>query len=208
MHLDNAGLSAWSAMVSTDRQGLWHYRVEGWSDPYGTWEHDATIKVEAGIDVECDRTVYYETGTPIGLSGSADAAPIVVDDLPEKRQHLLVRTGDEIRLQRDLTPTPATRTGPHRIGCELGDAFDDVEAGPRGDGEEGEHLAAARRRDEELLGVGQAGVAPEGSVAARVRRHRRHRQLVLAGVVVVADARRARPGEGRGEGVVAHRAPP
>ena len=57
MDLDNAGLSAWSAMVSTDRQGLWHYRVEGWSDPYGTWEHDATIKVEAGIDVELLREI-------------------------------------------------------------------------------------------------------------------------------------------------------
>jgi hypothetical protein len=26
--------------------------VEGWSDPYGTWHHDAVIKVGAGVDVE------------------------------------------------------------------------------------------------------------------------------------------------------------
>ena len=32
--------------------GDWTFRVEGWSDPYGTWVHDATIKVEAGVDVE------------------------------------------------------------------------------------------------------------------------------------------------------------
>ncbi|MGI8948530.1 MAG: alpha-1,4-glucan--maltose-1-phosphate maltosyltransferase [Ornithinimicrobium sp.] len=52
MTLRSAGLDHWSAQVSADRTGTWHYRVEGWSDPYGTWHHDATIKVEAGVDVE------------------------------------------------------------------------------------------------------------------------------------------------------------
>ncbi len=52
MTLRNPGLDYWSAQVSADRAGIWHYRVEGWSDPYGTWHHDATIKVEAGVDVE------------------------------------------------------------------------------------------------------------------------------------------------------------
>ena len=31
---------------------MWSYRVEGWSDPYGTWDHDATIKVAADVDTE------------------------------------------------------------------------------------------------------------------------------------------------------------
>lgn len=118
---------------------------------------------EAGIDVECDRTVYYETGTPIGLSGSADAAPIVVDDLPEKRQHLLVRTGDEIRLQRDLTPTPATRTGPHRIGCELGDAFDDVEAGHRVLFDDGKIAGRVREKLDDEIVVDVERAAPGGT---------------------------------------------
>ena len=48
----NAGLDAWSATVSADRPGRWSYRVEGWSDPYGTWHHDAVIKVGARVDVE------------------------------------------------------------------------------------------------------------------------------------------------------------
>ena len=48
----NEGLSLWEATIEPDRPGNWSYRVEGWSDPYGTWEHDATIKVEAGVDVE------------------------------------------------------------------------------------------------------------------------------------------------------------
>ncbi|MBU2664738.1 alpha-1,4-glucan--maltose-1-phosphate maltosyltransferase [Actinoplanes bogorensis] len=48
----NAGLDAWSATVAADRAGHWTYRVEGWSDPYGTWNHDAVIKVGAGVDVD------------------------------------------------------------------------------------------------------------------------------------------------------------
>ncbi|MFK5633209.1 alpha-1,4-glucan--maltose-1-phosphate maltosyltransferase [Ornithinimicrobium sp. LYQ103] len=48
----NPGLSHWEAEVSADREGVWGFRVEGWSDPYGTWSHDGPIKVRAGVDVE------------------------------------------------------------------------------------------------------------------------------------------------------------
>ncbi|XAS77783.1 alpha-1,4-glucan--maltose-1-phosphate maltosyltransferase [Dermatophilaceae bacterium Sec6.4] len=48
----NAGLDAWTATVSADREGQWNYRVEGWSDPYGTWSHDAIIKIAADVDAE------------------------------------------------------------------------------------------------------------------------------------------------------------
>ena len=34
--------------VVPDREGRWTFRVEGWSDPLGTWEHAALIKVPAG----------------------------------------------------------------------------------------------------------------------------------------------------------------
>ena len=52
MTCTNPGLDAWEARVSADRTGWWSYRVEGWSDPFGTWEHDATIKVQADVDTE------------------------------------------------------------------------------------------------------------------------------------------------------------
>jgi starch synthase (maltosyl-transferring) len=48
----NAGLDAWQATISADKTGRWSYRVEGWSDPYGTWQHDAAIKVAADVDTE------------------------------------------------------------------------------------------------------------------------------------------------------------
>src|SRR6476661_8110940 len=52
MTCTNPGLNAWEAVVEADSVGWWSYRVEGWSDPYGTWEHDASIKVAADIDAE------------------------------------------------------------------------------------------------------------------------------------------------------------
>ncbi|MGD8148969.1 maltotransferase domain-containing protein [Ornithinimicrobium sp. Y1694] len=52
MSQTNPGLGQWRALVHADREGLWSFRVEGWSDPYGTWLHDGTVKVEAGVDVE------------------------------------------------------------------------------------------------------------------------------------------------------------
>ncbi|WP_392425644.1 alpha-1,4-glucan--maltose-1-phosphate maltosyltransferase [Barrientosiimonas humi] len=52
MTCTNPGLDRWEAQVAADRTGLWSYRIEGWSDPYGTWAHDAAIKVAAGVDTE------------------------------------------------------------------------------------------------------------------------------------------------------------
>ena len=47
-----AGVDRYEAHLVPDAVGDWSYRVEAWSDPYATWEHAATIKVPAGIDVE------------------------------------------------------------------------------------------------------------------------------------------------------------
>lgn len=52
MTVVNPGLDSYRADVVPDRTGRWSFRVEGWSDPYGTWSHDAEIKVAAGVDVE------------------------------------------------------------------------------------------------------------------------------------------------------------
>jgi starch synthase (maltosyl-transferring) len=46
------GLDRLEARLVPDAPGAWGLRVEGWSDPYGTWSHDASIKVPAEIDVE------------------------------------------------------------------------------------------------------------------------------------------------------------
>jgi starch synthase (maltosyl-transferring) len=45
------GFDWWTATVTLDTEGLWTFRVEGWSDPWETWVHNAEIKIPAGIDV-------------------------------------------------------------------------------------------------------------------------------------------------------------
>ena len=70
MRCTNVGLMTWECPVAADRVGSWSYRVEGWSDPYGTWEHDATIKVRAGVDVE----LMLEEGARL-LEQARDAVP-------------------------------------------------------------------------------------------------------------------------------------
>jgi starch synthase (maltosyl-transferring) len=46
------GLDRFRAELVPGSEGDWTLHVEGWSDPYGTWEHDATVKIEAGVDVD------------------------------------------------------------------------------------------------------------------------------------------------------------
>ncbi|WP_199423740.1 alpha-1,4-glucan--maltose-1-phosphate maltosyltransferase [Actinotalea solisilvae] len=52
MDVVNKGLDSYRADLVPDAPGSWGFRVEGWSDPYGTWSHDASVKVAAGVDVE------------------------------------------------------------------------------------------------------------------------------------------------------------
>ena len=46
------GLDIWQAHVRIAEEGDWTYRVEGWSDPWGTWSHHAEAKLPVGVDVE------------------------------------------------------------------------------------------------------------------------------------------------------------
>lgn len=46
------GLDHFRGFLQPDAPGEWSFRVEGWSDPFATWAHDAIIKIGAGIDVD------------------------------------------------------------------------------------------------------------------------------------------------------------
>ncbi len=46
------GTDRFEAFLVPDATGAWQFRVDAWSDPYASWEHAASIKVPAGIDVE------------------------------------------------------------------------------------------------------------------------------------------------------------
>ena len=40
------------AFVTPDAPGEWTFDIHSWSDPVATWQHDAGIKIPAGVDVE------------------------------------------------------------------------------------------------------------------------------------------------------------
>ncbi len=73
------GTDRWSAELPVDLQGTWTFTVEAWSDPLGTWWHDAPLKVRAGVDVE----VVLEEGARLferaAEGASAAARPAVRD---------------------------------------------------------------------------------------------------------------------------------
>ena len=42
----------YAAWVTPDVEGAWTFEIRAWSDPLATWEHDAGLKIPAGVDVE------------------------------------------------------------------------------------------------------------------------------------------------------------
>jgi starch synthase (maltosyl-transferring) len=38
--------------VTPDTEGAWSFEIQAWSDPLATWEHDAGLKIPAGVDVD------------------------------------------------------------------------------------------------------------------------------------------------------------
>jgi len=46
------GTDRWHTEVLVDQLGLYTWRVQAYSDDWATWLHAATVKIEAGVDVE------------------------------------------------------------------------------------------------------------------------------------------------------------
>jgi starch synthase (maltosyl-transferring) len=77
----NPGLGRWTASVQVDETGPWTWRVDAWLDDWGTWLHDAGIKIPAGIDVE----LMFEEGARLleraaEEEGRGDDAPALLRD--------------------------------------------------------------------------------------------------------------------------------
>ncbi|MFB9375397.1 maltotransferase domain-containing protein [Kineococcus gynurae] len=103
MTLGTPGVDDHHAVLTPDVEGDWQLRVEGWSDPYGTWEHDATIKVRAGVDValmleEGARLLQRAAEMPGRDGEGAEVLHRAADRLRS------TSAGDEDRLQSGLTP--------------------------------------------------------------------------------------------------------
>src|SRR4051794_32159055 len=97
------GIDRYGATFVPDREGRWSFRVEGWSDVFGTWEHAALIKVPAGLDVE----LMLEEGAQV-LERALRVPGLEAQDTPVLEQAVAVLrdTG------RDAQERLAAGTGP------------------------------------------------------------------------------------------------
>lgn len=46
------GTDRWEGVLTPSETGNWSFVIEAWHDRYGTWHHNAEVKIDAGIDVE------------------------------------------------------------------------------------------------------------------------------------------------------------
>lgn len=99
MVLVEPGLDSWRADVVPDATGTWTFVVEGWADPYGTWEHSAGVKVSTPGLPEADVELALADGALV-----LDRAADVDGRAPEDVEHL--RAGAAALRDRER-PAPA-----------------------------------------------------------------------------------------------------
>lgn len=46
------GTDSWEGVLTPSSEGNWTFAVEGWSDLYATWAHNAQVKINADVDVD------------------------------------------------------------------------------------------------------------------------------------------------------------
>ena len=91
--LEPRGLDPWEAWVRFEVEGAHTFRVEGWSDPWGTWLHNAEAKLPAGVDNELvcmegrdlfERTAKAadEAGDPVEASILRATAQLLIPQRP------------------------------------------------------------------------------------------------------------------------------
>lgn len=68
-----AGTDRWETEALVDHEGLWRWRIRAYTDDWATWLHNATVKIEADVDVDVmllagvqllDRARALAKGTP------------------------------------------------------------------------------------------------------------------------------------------------
>lgn len=100
------GLDRFEGWLVPDAEGEWTFRVEGWSDPYGTWSHDAEVKIRAGVDVELmliegSRLLSRAAERPgVGRAAArilTDAATALADGSRPAEARLAAGTSQEVR---------------------------------------------------------------------------------------------------------------
>lgn len=96
------GLDRYEARLAPDAPGAWGLRVDGWSDPYGTWAHDAPLKVDAGVDVD----LMLEQGARLMERAADRASDDAGAPIPDEHRRVW---RDAVTALRDASRPPQVR---------------------------------------------------------------------------------------------------
>lgn len=70
MALLAAGTDRWQCERVLNSPGVWSYTIRAFADDYATWQHNASVKIAAGVDVE----LMFAAGAELLSRAGADAA--------------------------------------------------------------------------------------------------------------------------------------
>ncbi|WP_309071206.1 alpha-1,4-glucan--maltose-1-phosphate maltosyltransferase [Arthrobacter sp.] len=79
------GTDRYEGLLRPTGVGLHSFRIEGWSDLYETWHHNATVKIDAGVDVE----LMLEEGAVLFSEESSSR--------PDAERRLFLATAERLR---------------------------------------------------------------------------------------------------------------
>ena len=111
---------SWSAEIALDRLGRWSYRVEAWTDDFGTWRAELEIKLAAGLDMELEvaEGAQLVRGHAARARGrvrqrlEAFAAMLADSSRPSVERARAALDESLAQSVRSLEPTAVTRHGP------------------------------------------------------------------------------------------------
>jgi starch synthase (maltosyl-transferring) len=115
------GLDRYGADIVPTSEGLWHFRVEAWGDPFAHWRHDAAIKVPIGQDVELmlaggallfDRAAHLAGAAALDATQLTPAGGAIASDARRQRAVKARRLFETVAVTlRDGTKAPVDRLG-------------------------------------------------------------------------------------------------
>jgi len=110
------GTDRYGATLIPSATGAWTFHVEGASDAYATWQHNATVKVAAGVDVE----VMLAEGVPVlqrcgeqARAAGDEAGAVLLEDAVAALQD--THRPDQARLAPAVGPEVAAVVGRHPV---------------------------------------------------------------------------------------------
>nr|WP_255526457.1 alpha-1,4-glucan--maltose-1-phosphate maltosyltransferase [Clavibacter sp. VKM Ac-2872] len=107
------GLDRWITTAQLATQGVWTWRVSAWSDDFGTWLHNAEIKVPAGLDVDVmlalgaealERAAADDDRAPADRGALRDALAGIADTDVTAQARLAAATTPEVLAAIDRVP--------------------------------------------------------------------------------------------------------